>query len=170
MQVLLKSFTFSLVLLVLGTGSAFAFPKGTTLPIPELVQPARFSLAQTELSDDVQVVVFYYSASWCAPCKQTSAALRKAYPKIMAQTKGLEFITYTVDHNPHARADYLRDTRFDWPALSPEIIDKAPWLRNIPEGTPQFQAFIIQDSLLVAITEPGESEEVLSEALKRTAL
>ena len=165
-----KLHLFNLALSIFVVSSTVAFPKGTKLPIPELVQPARFSLAKSELSDDIQVVVFYYSASWCAPCKQTSAALRKAYPDMMAKTEGLEFITYTVDHNPRARADYLRDTRFDWPALSPEIIDKAPWLKNIPGGTPQFQVFIIQDSLLVAITEPGDSEEVLSEALKRTAL
>ena len=99
MQVLLKSFTFSLVLLVLGTGSAFAFPKGTTLPIPELVRTARFSLVKTKLSNDIQVVIFYYSASWCTPCKQTSAALRQAYPGMMKKTEGLEFITYTIDQS-----------------------------------------------------------------------
>lgn len=166
----LKHYLINLTLSVFVTGGAFAYPKGATLPIPELVQAARFSLVQTELSNDIEVVVFYYSASWCAPCKQTSAALRQAYPDIMKKTDGLEFITYTIDQSSRARADYLRDTRFDWPALSPEVIDKAPWLKNIPGGTPQFQAFEIQDGLLVAITEPGDSEKILSEAFKHTAL
>lgn len=151
-------------------GNIFAFPKGATLPMPKIVQPARFSLVQTKLSNDIRVVVFYYSASWCAPCKQTSAILQQAYPDIMAKTKGLEFITYTVDHSPRARADYLRNTRFDWPALSPEVIENTPWLTNISGGTPQFQAFIIQDSSLLAITEPRDFEKVLSDALKHTAL
>ena len=159
-----------LTLSVLTADSAFAFPKGTTLPIPEIVQTAQFSLVRTELSNDTHIILFYYSASWCAPCKQTSAALRQAYPEIIAKTKGLEFITYTVDQSPRARADYLRDTQFDWPALDPEVIDKAPWLKNIPGGTPQFQAFLIQDSLLVAITEPRDFSEVLLEAFKHAAL
>ena len=149
---------------ILTMGSAAAFPKGTTLPLPKLVQPARFSLVQTELSNDIQVVVFYYSASWCTPCKQTSAALQKAYPGIIA--KELELITYTVDQSPRARADYLRDTRFEWPALSPEVIDQTPWLKEIPGGTPQFQAFKIKENVLIAITEPGNFEKVLAEAVQ----
>ena len=165
---LLRHYLINLTLSVLAAGSTFAFPKGATLPVPELVRTSRFSLVQTKLSNDIQVVVFYYSASWCTPCKQTSAALRQAYPDMIKKAAGLEFITYTIDQSPRARADYLRDTRFDWPALSPEVIDEAPWLKKIPGGTPQFQAFEIQDSFLVAITETGDSEEVFSEAFKYT--
>ena len=88
----------------------------------------------------------------------------------MKKTKGLEFITYTIDQSPSMRADYLRNTQFDWPALSPEVIDKKPWLKTILGGTPQFQAFVIKDSSLVAISEPGNSKEVLMIAFKNAAL
>ncbi len=165
-----KLHRFNLALLVFSINSAAAFPTGTKLPIPELVQPARFSLVQTELQDDIQVVVFYYSASWCTPCKQTSKALRQAYPEIMTKRKGLEFITYTVDQSPRARADYLRNTQFDWPAISPEIISEDPWLTNIPGGTPQFQAFKMDNNSLIAITGPGNFKETLSNALNYMAL
>lgn len=55
---LLRRFLFNVALSVLVTGSAIAFPKGTQLPIPELVKAARYSLTQTELSEDTQVVGF----------------------------------------------------------------------------------------------------------------
>lgn len=164
MRLLHKTLRF-ISLLAIAANSASAFEEGAILPIPELVQPKRFSLKAYELKQDTQIVIFYYSASWCGACKKTSAALSKAYPKITQQTKGIEFITYPLDFSPRARADYLRKTRFAWPAISPEVINSKPWLSKIPGGTPQFQAFVIEDQTLIAITAPGSSKDVLTTAL-----
>ena len=88
----------------------------------------------------------------------------------MAVANGLEVITYTIDNSIRARADYLRETKFEWPAISPEVIEKYPWLTKIPGGTPQFQAFALKGNQLVAITAPENSQEAILEALKHANL
>ncbi|MEM7792695.1 MAG: thioredoxin-like domain-containing protein [Verrucomicrobiota bacterium] len=145
---------------------AFAYPEGTILPLPEFVKAKRFQLPGTELKEDTKLVVFYYSASWCAPCKKVGDALSQSYEAIISNAKGLEFVTYSVDLTPRARADYLRDTAYEWPAISPQVIDKEPWLTTIPGGTPQFQAFRMQDRTLVALTDPDDANTVLQVALR----
>ncbi|MEO0508377.1 MAG: thioredoxin family protein [Verrucomicrobiota bacterium] len=157
------------LVIALMASRADAFEKGTTLPLPELVEANRFTLNPLSPQEETRVVIFYYTASWCAPCKQVSAALSSAYEDLIKKSKNLEFITYSVDQSPRARADYLRETAFDWPAISPEVIDKKPWLTKIDGGTPQFQAFEVKDGTLTALTSPGNSQEVFPVAFERLA-
>ena len=149
-----------MALLALTAGSAFSFPIGTKLSIPELVAPSRFSLQATKLPPETRVVIFYYSASYCAPCKKVSTALKSVYPEIIQKTEGLAIVSYGLDQSISRRAEYLRTTAFPWPGLSPHLLDKKPWLDKIPGGTPQFQAFSKNGDWIQAITEPGSPEEI----------
>jgi thiol-disulfide isomerase/thioredoxin len=159
-----------LLAVVLGLPAATGFELGSRLPRPDqirggLVQPKRFALPPVELAETTRVVVFFYSASWCAPCKQVAAALRQTHADFRTRAPGLQLITYSVDHSPRSRADYLRDETFPWPALGPALIEDDPWLADIPGGTPQFQAFAVATDHLEAITSPGPADQVMNAAL-----
>jgi len=155
----------------LSPSSAFAFEVGTLLPRPDqtrggLVQPKRFTLPRVELSAETLVVVFFYSASWCEPCKKIGAALQATYPDFQTRVPDLQVITYSLDRSPSARADYLRKEAYPWPAIGPGLVDKAPWLNAIEGGTPQFQAFAVTETHLEAITAPGPADEIMNAALR----
>lgn len=157
--------------LLLSAPFALGFEVGTSLPRPDqtrggLVQPKRFTLPSIELPSETRVVVFFYSASWCEPCKKIGAALQATYPNFRAHAPGLQLITYSVDHSPGARADYLRKQVYPWPAIGPSLVDKAPWLNAIEGGTPQFQAFAVTETHLQAITAPGPADEIMNAALR----
>ena len=148
-----------------------AVPEGTFLNLPEkgrtLVTPSSFRLQTTVLRPEVEIVVVFYSASWCTPCKPVAKALRSSYPEIIAAEPRLEVITYSVDRSTDARADYLRDEQFPWPAVAPELIGKANWPDRIKEGTPSFQAFSISNQHWQAITTPGDAHTIFNHALTK---
>ena len=153
------------LLLALSSSVLLAFPNETRLPNPSLVEASRFSVKPVKLSDQTKVVVFYYSASWCGPCKAVSKALRKIYPDLFANNKALELVTHSLDFNPSARTTYLRESKFAWPGINPSVIENRPWLEKISGGTPQFQAFLVDGDHLLAFTEPGDAESVFQEAI-----
>ncbi|WP_295543435.1 hypothetical protein, partial [uncultured Thiohalocapsa sp.] len=64
-----------LMLSVLAAGSIFGYPLGTELPRPALVKGERFTLRPVQLETETRVVLFFYSASWCAPCRETGEAV-----------------------------------------------------------------------------------------------
>ncbi len=149
--------------------SLCAVPEGTILlPSAEartLVEAGRYKLRPTELRPEVEVVIFYYCASWCGPCKQASKALRASYPKLIANEPRLEVITYSVDRSVDARADYLRTEQFPWPAIAPELIGKPEWPQTVSSGTPSFQAFTISTQHWQAITPTGDAPTIFNKAL-----
>ena len=152
-------------ILLLSPSLRAKYETGDALPKPRLVQPKKLALPPVELGADVRVVVFFYSASWCAPCRQIGAALRETYPDFRNRAPGLEVVTYSIDNSPRARADYLRDEVYPWPALAPAVVDRRPWLTEIEGGTPQFQAFAVETDELRAIGEAGSADEVITAAL-----
>ena len=151
---------------LLFAGGIHGYEIGSELPRPDksgdLVQPTRFALSPVKFGEETRVVLFFYSASWCAPCKQAAAVLKEQYPKIRENAPRLQIITYSVDRTPRTRADYLRGGQYPWPALAPAVVEKAPWLPQIEGGTPQFQAFAVGNDRLTAITQPGPINEVIA--------
>ena len=156
-------------LLALMAGSACAFEQGAELPRPDadgqLVRAGRYTLRPVALAEETAVLIFYYSASWCAPCKRTGQKLAETYPAFQTRAPGLEFVTYSMDVTPHARADHLRQTRYPWPAIAPAALDDAPWELALKGGTPQFQAFEVHDEKIVALTPPGAAGTTIEAAL-----
>jgi thiol-disulfide isomerase/thioredoxin len=154
---------------LLASSSMSAMTEGSMLPSPtasrQLVTPAKYRLNTTELRPEVEVVVFFYAASWCAPCKLVAQALRSAYPDIITAEARLEVITYSLDFSPDARADHLRAANYPWPAIAPELIGRQAWPDQISGGTPQFQAFAIHDDYWQAITIPGDAPSIFQLAL-----
>lgn len=144
------------------TASLYGYPDGSILPKPDLVRAERFTLRATEIPEHTELVLFFYTASWCPPCKHVGATLTANYPELEKETPKLLIVTYPIDDSTRARADYLRETAFPWPALSPELLEEKTWRKKIEGGTPQFQAFAVVDGTLLAISAPGDIKTVLT--------
>ncbi len=105
----------------------------------KLVRRKGGSLEPCALSElgQVQYVVLYYSASWCAPCRQFTPKLVDFYNKTKAKHPEVEIIFVSHDHNASAMEAYMNEEQMPWPAVRFDQIDKGinkyadegiPWL------------------------------------------
>lgn len=118
------------------------------------------SLRRVNFDDRTQVVVFFYSASWCVYCKQIAKPLRQLYPELRDSYPGLELVTYSMDDSVSGRAEYLRESGYPWPAIGPAAAKQSIWRLDVPSGIPAFQAFELLDGELVALTGFGAADQV----------
>jgi nucleoredoxin len=65
----------------------------------------------------VKFYALYYSASWCAPCREFTPGLVDAYGKIRELYPEFEVVLVNQDQSPAAMSDYMRDDRMAWPAV-----------------------------------------------------
>ncbi len=65
----------------------------------------------------VKFYALYYSASWCAPCREFTPGFVDAYGKIRALYPEFEVVLVNHDRSPAAMFDYMRDDKMAWPAL-----------------------------------------------------
>ena len=72
--------------------------------------------AAEELLEGVEVVGFYFAASWCAACGQTTALLAQAYTALRARGKRLELVLVPQDTD-EAGLDECRGA-MPWPSLA----------------------------------------------------
>lgn len=61
---------------------------------------------------------FYYSASWCGPCRAFTPELVDAYGKLRALYPEFEVVFVSSDQSPADMAGYMREARMPWPALA----------------------------------------------------
>ena len=148
-------------------GSAFASTEVVVLPRPDhqkkLLRVNGFQLKRTQFEPETKVVIFFYSASWCAPCKQLAAQLQEVYPSLRAKYPELEFVTFSVDHSVSECAAYLRESAFPWLAISPSASKEKVWQQLRPKSTPKLQAFELTKSKLVEIAPPSSAQGVLEQ-------
>lgn len=70
----------------------------------------------------VKFYALYYSASWCAPCREFTPGLVDAYGKIRELYPEFEVVLVNADHSPGEMASYMRDDKMNWPALKWDAI------------------------------------------------
>ncbi len=66
----------------------------------------------------VKFYALYYSASWCAPCREFTPGLVDAYGKIRALYPEFEVVLVNWDHSAGEMLAYMRDDHMAWPALN----------------------------------------------------
>jgi len=69
-----------------------------------------------QLLDGVEVLGLYFSASWCAPCVETTPLLASAYASLRSRGKGLELLLVPQDRSEAAFDEYRG--RMPWPSLT----------------------------------------------------
>jgi nucleoredoxin len=65
----------------------------------------------------VKYFAFYYSASWCAPCRAFTPKLVEFYRSFKAQHPNFELIFVNHDEDADAMLEYMKSDAMPWPAV-----------------------------------------------------
>jgi nucleoredoxin len=71
----------------------------------------------TSTLQDVKYWAFYYSASWCHPCRLFTPKLVEFYKGFKAQHPNFELIFVCHDQSEDKMADYMKTDGMPWPAV-----------------------------------------------------
>lgn len=74
----------------------------------------RFRESKVPQSD---YIAFYYSASWCPPCKAFTPKLVDFYNKTRSKHDNFELVYISSDSNEDAQEKYMVDYEMPWPAV-----------------------------------------------------
>jgi len=69
--------------------------------------PADSALAGKDL------VLFYFSAHWCPPCRQFTPMLKDFYEEV----EGLEIVFVSSDRSPEDMQSYMKESHGEWMAV-----------------------------------------------------
>jgi nucleoredoxin len=64
-----------------------------------------------------KLVVFYFSAHWCAPCRKFTPQLVDYYRRVAPEHPEFEIVFYSFDKSPFAFETYMRETNMPWLAI-----------------------------------------------------
>ena len=129
-----KTFCASLVLLVASFGAshaqnaapASADPAGLASKFSyHLVKLDKGQLKPVETAslNGVKYFAFYYSASWCPPCRAFTPKLVEFYNEFKPQHPNFELIFVNHDNNADDMFAYMTGDSMPWPAASYEDIE-----------------------------------------------
>jgi thiol-disulfide isomerase/thioredoxin len=124
-----------------------------------------FKLSKCSFEEETEVVLLFYSASWCPNCKQIAKALKELYPSIRKDHPTIEFVTYSMNKSVSGRAEHLRKSNYRWPAIGPTAAQSPAWQIEVYGGIPQFQAFRLGETSMTAITTTHSVHQVLKIAI-----
>jgi nucleoredoxin len=84
----------------------------------------------------VKYFAFYYSASWCPPCRAFTPKLVDFYNSFKAQHPNFELIFVCHDNSADAMLAYMKGDAMPWPAARFEDIDGSNANKYCGEGIP----------------------------------
>lgn len=77
-----------------------------------------------EMEDEPEYYAFYFSASWCGPCKAFTPNLISFYKENPGAKKSFEVILVSRDHSEEAMEAYMTEDAMPWPAIRFRDIDR----------------------------------------------
>jgi nucleoredoxin len=87
------------------SGSLVRCHNGTVVPVED------DALAKKTL------ILFYFSAHWCGPCRQFTPKLIEYYNRVVAAHPEVELVFYSFDHSAAEMEKYMSETGMPWLAI-----------------------------------------------------
>ena len=85
---------------------------------------------------DVKYFAFYYSASWCPPCRAFTPKLVEFYNSFKPQHPNFELIFVNHDNSADDMLDYMKTDGMSWPAVRFDDIASTNANKFCGEGIP----------------------------------
>ncbi|MES2983139.1 MAG: thioredoxin-like domain-containing protein [Verrucomicrobiota bacterium] len=113
-------------------------------------------------SKPAKYYVFYYTASWCGPCKAFTPELVKFYNE--HKSGNFEIVLISSDHDEKAMEAYAEKNKMPWPQLKFSQIGKFEGKFN--HGVKGIPAVIVCDLEGKIVTNNGRDLEALEKLFK----
>jgi len=81
--------------------------------------------------DDAKVYAFYFSASWCGPCRKFSPSLIEFVNKVAKDNPHLATVLVSNDEKPEDMLAYMKEEKMPWPAFSLASLRESPILMGL---------------------------------------
>jgi nucleoredoxin len=91
------------------------------------------NLTDQEISGK-RLFAFYYSASWCGPCRQFTPDLVSFYDEIKASHPEFELVFVSSDRDANSMRQYMREDNMTFPAVKYELKDNLAVVRRHQES------------------------------------
>lgn len=101
--------------MLVSAGLAMAETKTPVEQIGESLRDNRGKAVKSEELKDKKLVAYYFSASWCPPCRKFTPELVKFYKE---NNKDMEIVLISRDTDEKAQLKYMRDYRMPWKTLA----------------------------------------------------
>jgi nucleoredoxin len=81
-------------------------------------------------------IAFYYSASWCPPCRKFTPKLVEFYNEHQAPDQKFEIIFVSSDRNEDAQEAYMIEDQMNWPAIEFDDVREERIRKSSGDGIP----------------------------------
>ena len=75
-------------------------------------------VSKYDIAEEPEFYAFYFSASWCGPCKAFTPKLAEFYKANDGKKKDFEVILVSHDNDEQSMEDYIKEDAMPWPAVS----------------------------------------------------
>merc|ERR1711899_203354 len=128
-----------------------------------LVKADGSSLSADSALKGKDVILFYFSAHWCPPCRGFTPILKDFYEEVEAQ--GVEIIFVSSDRDSEAMMSYMKESHGDWYALEHGTLKKELSEKYNVRGIPTL-VVLKGDGTLISANGRGDVQSKGPGALK----